>query len=174
MATSLRYWSAQAHTQLPCRCVRWWFSSPSKTANCRPISAKNSLLRLKPGDDAEVVFNALPAGVPRQTDQYFTCRARRFLSGAGGIAITTVAPGTDGVLGTIELTLNDDIDALPDGIYAQVAVYSWPFQPCFGDAESAAKNDQLDALSLFGSLRGRGDYGTLLLVRTNYFCILLH
>lgn len=31
-----------------------------------------------------------------------------------------------------------------------------PFQPCFGDAESAAKNDQLDALSLFGSLRGRG------------------
>lgn len=29
-----------------------------------------------------------------------------------------------------------------------------PFQPCFGDAESAAKNDQLDALSLFGSLRG--------------------
>lgn len=44
-----------------------------------------------------------------------------------------------------------------------------PFQPCFGDAESAAKNDQLDALSLFGSLRGGGDYGTLLLVRTNYF-----
>lgn len=32
-----------------------------------------------------------------------------------------------------------------------------PFQPCFGDAESAAKNDQLDALSLFGSLRGRGE-----------------
>ena len=26
-------------------------------------------------------------GVSRQTDQYFTCRARRFLSGAGGIAI---------------------------------------------------------------------------------------
>ncbi|STL19569.1 HlyD-family secretion protein [Escherichia coli] len=49
---------------------------------------QNSLLRLKPGDDAEVVFNALPGQVfPRQTDQYFTCRARRFLSGAGGIAI---------------------------------------------------------------------------------------
>lgn len=30
---------------------------------------QNSLLRLKPGDDAEVVFNALPrAGVSRQTD----------------------------------------------------------------------------------------------------------
>ncbi|MFS8287237.1 hypothetical protein ACMG5J_24245, partial [Escherichia coli] len=27
-------------------------------------------------------------------------------------------------LGTIELDPNDDIDALPDGIYAQVAVYS--------------------------------------------------
>ncbi|KZO88246.1 hypothetical protein TH55_05955 [Escherichia coli] len=33
-------------------------------------------------------------------------------------------PGTDGVLGTIELDPNADIDALPDGIYAQVAVYS--------------------------------------------------
>ena len=65
-------------------------------------------------------------------------------------------PGTDGVLGTIELDPNDDIDALPDGIYAQVAALLRPFQPCFGDAESAAKNDQLDALSLFGSLRGGG------------------
>lgn len=64
------------------------------------------------------------AGVPRQTDQYFTCRARRFLSGAGVLQSLTVVPGTDGVLGTIELDPNDDIDALPDGIYAQVAVYS--------------------------------------------------
>lgn len=91
----------------------------------------------------------------------------------GVLQSLTVVPGTDGVLGTIELDPNDDIDALPDGIYARGGLLR-PFQPCFGDAESAAKNDQLDALSLFGSLRGGGDYGTLLLVRTNYFCILLH
>ncbi len=42
----------------------------------------------------------------------------------GVLQSLTVVPGTDGVLGTIELDPNDDIDALPDGIYAQVAVYS--------------------------------------------------
>lgn len=37
---------------------------------------QNSLLRLKPGDDAEVVFNAPPAGVSRQpTSIYLSCRA---------------------------------------------------------------------------------------------------
>ena len=36
----------------------------------------------------------------------------------------TVTPGSDGVLATIELDPNAEIDALPDGIYAQVAVYS--------------------------------------------------
>ncbi len=50
----------------------------------------------------------------------------------------TVVPGTDGVLGTIELDPNDDIDALPDGIYAQVAVYSDHLADV-GDAKSAAK-----------------------------------
>lgn len=48
----------------------------------------------------------------------------RFLSGAGVLQSLTVVPGTDGVLGTIELDPNADIDALPDGIYARVAVYS--------------------------------------------------
>lgn len=42
----------------------------------------------------------------------------------GVLQSLTVVPGTDGVLGTIELDPNDDNDALPDGIYAQVAVYS--------------------------------------------------
>jgi hypothetical protein len=39
-----------------------------------------------------------------------------------GRALNT--PGSDGVLATIELDPNAEIDALPDGIYAQVAVYS--------------------------------------------------
>jgi hypothetical protein len=32
--------------------------------------------------------------------------------------------GSDSVIAVIELAPNDEIDALPDGIYAQVAVYS--------------------------------------------------
>ena len=38
--------------------------------------------------------------------------------------ITAILPGTDGVLALIDLEPNADVDALPDGIYAQVAVYS--------------------------------------------------
>lgn len=37
----------------------------------------------------------------------------------GVLQSLTVVPGTDGVLGTIELDPNADIDALPDGIYAR-------------------------------------------------------
>ncbi|MGL5436239.1 MAG: hypothetical protein ACRDBO_12705, partial [Lachnospiraceae bacterium] len=33
-------------------------------------------------------------------------------------------PGTEGVLALIDLNPDESIDALPDGIYAQVAVYS--------------------------------------------------
>ena len=86
---------------------------------------QNSLLRLAPGDDAEVVFNALPG-------QVFHGKLTSILpvvpggsyQAQGVLQSLTVVPGTDGVLGTIELDPNDDIDALPDGIYAQVAVYS--------------------------------------------------
>ena len=42
----------------------------------------------------------------------------------GALQSLTVTPGSDGVLATIELDPNAEIDALPDGIYAQVAVYS--------------------------------------------------
>ncbi len=57
-------------------------------------------------------------------------------------------PGTDGVLGTIELDPNADI--MP---YPTASTPRWQFTPTisaiFGDAEGAAENDQLDALSLF-------------------------
>ena len=86
---------------------------------------QNSLLRLKPGDEAEVVFNALPG-------QVFTGKLTSILpvvpggsyQAQGALQSLTVVPGTDGVLATIELDPNADVDALPDGIYAQVAVYS--------------------------------------------------
>ena len=81
--------------------------------------------RLKPGDEAEVVFNALPG-------QVFTGKLTSVLpvvpggsyQAQGALQALTVTPGTDGVQALIELEPNADVDALPDGIYAQVAVYS--------------------------------------------------
>jgi len=82
-------------------------------------------LRLEKGDDAEAVFNALPG-------QVFHGKLVSILpvvpggsyQAQGALQSLTVTPGSDGVLATIELDPNAEIDALPDGIYAQVAVYS--------------------------------------------------
>jgi len=86
---------------------------------------QNSLLRLEPGDIAEVVFNALPG-------QVFTGKLTAILpvvpggsyQAQGTLQSLTVVPGTDGVLALIELEPNALVESLPDGIYAQVAVYS--------------------------------------------------
>ncbi len=86
---------------------------------------QNSLLRLKSGDQAEIVFNALPG-------QVFQGRLTSILpvvpSGTyqaqGTLQSLSMIPGSDGVLAVIELEPNADVDALPDGIFAQVAVYS--------------------------------------------------
>ncbi|HHQ6559839.1 TPA: HlyD family secretion protein [Serratia fonticola] len=86
---------------------------------------QNSLLRLKSGDQAEIVFNALPG-------QVFQGRLTSILpvvpSGTyqaqGTLQSLSTIPGSDGVLAVIELEPNADVDALPDGIFAQVAVYS--------------------------------------------------
>lgn len=86
---------------------------------------QNSLLRLEPGDMAEVVFNALPG-------QVFTGKLTAILpvvpggsyQAQGTLQSLTVVPGTDGVLALIELEPNAQVESLPDGIYAQVAVYS--------------------------------------------------
>lgn len=86
---------------------------------------QNSLLRLTSGDQAEIVFNALPG-------QVFQGRLTSILpvvpSGTyqaqGTLQSLSMIPGSDGVLAVIELEPNADVDALPDGIFAQVAVYS--------------------------------------------------
>jgi multidrug resistance efflux pump len=86
---------------------------------------QNSLLRLKSGDQAEIVFNALPG-------QVFQGRLTSILpvvpSGTyqaqGTLQSLSMIPGSDGVLAVIELEPNAEVDALPDGIFAQVAVYS--------------------------------------------------
>ncbi|MGB7801674.1 HlyD family secretion protein [Buttiauxella sp.] len=86
---------------------------------------QNSLLRLEAGDEAEVVFNALPG-------QVFAGKLTKVLpvvpggsyQAQGTLQSLTLTPGSDGVLAIIELAPNAQVDALPDGIFAQVAVYS--------------------------------------------------
>ncbi len=86
---------------------------------------QNSLLRLEAGDQAEVVFNALPG-------QVFQGKLTAVLpvvpggsyQAQGTLQSLTLTPGSDGVLAVIELAPDAQVDALPDGIFAQVAVYS--------------------------------------------------
>lgn len=86
---------------------------------------QNSLLRLKAGDEAEVVFNAFPG-------QVFAGKLTRILpvvpggtyQAQGTLQSLSVVAGSDGVLAVIELAPNSELDELPDGIFSQVAVYS--------------------------------------------------
>lgn len=86
---------------------------------------QNSLLRLQPGDEAEVVFTALPGQVfPGKLTSILPVVPGGTYQAQGTLQSLTITPGSDGVLAVIELTPNADVDALPDGIFAQVAVYS--------------------------------------------------
>lgn len=104
------------------RCVSVVFI-PSKT--CRPISAKLAVTS-KPGDDA-IVFNATWAGV-----QQMICLTGSYQAEVYSINVVR----HDGV-GTIEPDLTRYRSCLT-GSATQVAV-TRPFQPCFGDAESAVE-----------------------------------
>lgn len=89
---------------------------------------QNSLLRLKRGDEAEIVFNALPGKV-------FTGTLASVLpvipggsyQAQGTLQSLTTTPDSDGVIALIDLTPDENFDDLPDGIYAQVAIYSEHF-----------------------------------------------
>ncbi|MEX5410801.1 HlyD family secretion protein [Atlantibacter hermannii] len=89
---------------------------------------QNSLLRLQPGDDAEVVFNALPGQVFHgKLAMISPIVPTGAYQSQGTLQTLNMTPGGDGVIATIILDPSEDIDALPDGIYAQVAVYSRHF-----------------------------------------------
>lgn len=86
---------------------------------------QNSLLRLEAGDEAEVVFNALPGQVfPGKLITILPVVPGGSYQAQGTLQSLTLTPGSDGVLAVIELAPNEQVDALPDGIFAQVAVYS--------------------------------------------------
>lgn len=86
---------------------------------------QNSLLRLKAGDEAEVVFNAFPGQVfPGKLIRILPVVPGGSYQAQGTLQSLSVAAGSDGVLAVIELAPNSEIDELPDGIFSQVAVYS--------------------------------------------------
>ncbi|MEM6049274.1 HlyD family secretion protein [Erwinia sp. P7711] len=86
---------------------------------------ENSLLRLEAGDLAEAVFNALPG-------QVFEGRLVTVLpvipggsyQAQGTLQSLNNVNAANGVLAIIELKANPEVDALPDGISGQVAIYS--------------------------------------------------
>lgn len=89
---------------------------------------QNSLLRLEAGDEAEVVFNAFPGQIfPGKLIKVLPVVSGGAYQAQGTLQTLTTTPGSDRVLALIELEPNKDIDALPDGIFAQVAVYSQHF-----------------------------------------------
>ncbi|CAI1158411.1 Inner membrane protein yibH [Serratia proteamaculans] len=86
---------------------------------------QNSLLRLKAGDEAEVVFNAFPGQVfPGKLIRILPVVPGGSYQAQGTLQSLSMTPGSDGVLAVIELAPNSEIDELPDGIFSQVAVYS--------------------------------------------------
>lgn len=86
---------------------------------------QNSLLRLSAGDEAEVVFNALPGKVFRgKLASISPAVPGGTYQSTGALQSLTSIPGSEGVIATIELDDNDALKELPDGIDAQVAVYS--------------------------------------------------
>lgn len=89
---------------------------------------QNSLLRLQPGDEAEVVFNALPGQVfPGKLDKILPVVPGGTYQAQGTLQSLSMTSASDGVLAVIDLEPNADLEALPDGIFAQVAVYSGHF-----------------------------------------------
>ncbi|MGA0506632.1 HlyD family secretion protein, partial [Escherichia coli] len=74
------------------------------------------LFRLKTGDDAGVVFHSLPGLVFHgKLTSILPVVPGGSYQAQGVLQSLTVVPGTGGVLGSIELDPNDDIDALPGG-----------------------------------------------------------
>lgn len=86
---------------------------------------QNALLRLKSGDEAEVVFNALPGQVfPARLKSIIPVTPDGAYQASGTLQQINANAGKGEVLATIELGADVDISQLPDGIGAQAAVYS--------------------------------------------------
>ncbi|TNV20462.1 HlyD family secretion protein [Buttiauxella sp. B2] len=98
---------------------------PEQTRQIIATFRQNALLRLKPGDEAEVVFNALPGKVyAAKLKSVIPVVPTGAYQASGTLQTLNIQPNGDGVMAMVELEPNADIESLPDGIYAQVAIYS--------------------------------------------------
>jgi multidrug resistance efflux pump len=97
---------------------------PAKTADCGAVPAKFAAQAGEGRRCRSGVQRAAGPGLSRQAGEHPAGRPGGTYQAQGTLQALTVTPGTDGVLATIELEPDAAVDALPDGIYAQVAVYS--------------------------------------------------
>lgn len=113
-------------TALPLRPVMVFIPAEKRRIVAR--FRQNALLRLQAGDEAEVVFNALPGQVySGHLVSVLPVVPGGAYQAQGEMQSLTATPGSEGVLALIELAPLAEVEALPDGVYAQVAVYSGHF-----------------------------------------------
>ncbi len=90
---------------------------------------QNAILRLKSGDSAEVIFDALPGRVFKgKLSEILPIIPGGAYNAEGKLQSLTLNSASDGVIGIIELNPNSELEGLPDGIYAQAAIYSKHFE----------------------------------------------
>lgn len=86
---------------------------------------QNSMLRLKVGDEAEVVFNALPGKVFKaKVSEIIPVIPGGSYQSEGKLQNLNLSPEMDGLYVTLELAPEINAYQLPDGVTAQVAVYT--------------------------------------------------
>lgn len=90
---------------------------------------QNSFLRLNVGNEAEVIFNTLPGKVFRgKLKEILPVVPGGAYQAQGVVQAIATTPGMDSLIGIIELDKNSSIKSLPDGVSAQVAIYSENFK----------------------------------------------
>ncbi len=99
------------------------FFIPKQTRNIVASFRQNSLLRVKVGDEAEVVFNGVPGRVFPARVKQVTPVVPQGAYQASNMMQSLNFDGRNGILA--ELVLGPEVEAynLPDGISAQVAIY---------------------------------------------------
>lgn len=100
------------------------FFIPKQTRNIVASFRQNSLLRVKVGDEAEVVFNGVPGRVFPARVKQVTPVVPQGAYQASNMMQSLNFDGRNGILAEVELGPEVEAYNLPDGISAQVAIYS--------------------------------------------------
>ena len=100
------------------------FFIPKQSRNIIASFRQNSLLRVKVGDEAEVVFDGVPGRVFPARVKQVTPVVPQGAYQASNAMQSISFDGRNGVLAELELGPEVEAYNLPDGISAQVAIYS--------------------------------------------------